>query len=69
MVGEVLGDDDGSGPDLCPDCRDGSGLCCGFANGLDRDHHVAYLDSFDRYSATNDVYLHAYIFTLSASMK
>lgn len=33
------------------------------------DHHVAYLDSFDRYSATNDVYLHAYIFTLSASMK
>ena len=62
MAGEFPGGDDGSGPDLCPDCRDGSGLDCGFANGLDCDHHVAYLDSFDRYSATNDVYLHIHIF-------
>ena len=69
MADEVLRDDDTIDPDLFPDCRDDFCLCCDFANDRDLDHHVAYLDSFDRYSATNDVYLHPSIFTLSASIE
>lgn len=69
MAGEVLGDDGKNDRDPCPDCRDDFGLCCDFANGLDLDHHVAYLDSSDRYSAMNGVYLHSDIFKLSKSTK